>query len=504
MPAERQFHRFPDLPYELRYKIYLLATPPRLVPIIESFPIDERRLERCEADDDWFELKKISYQQFRDELQDGSLQFTLKLHPDLVYFARNWRIHIPLWAQQNRLESYGFTSNTSAYQPWAPTPEVPEISIEWLTRRPELAYELARRSWFYSEAPIPTFLHVCAESREALMRRGYQLAFGTRSHGPRTWFHFERDVLQLPILDTSHISDHTAREIDVPTLLSGCRYEIGQLDPNSLRRVKRLVLSDWRSSPDITQDVMGVISLLPNLSEIFLEEWSAEDLIDWFVTGDAKANSWSAQREIEMVAALSLEARCLLRSEDVDAIAATFWFDSEGRSGPAQGGQHAIPDLNLQPTPAITRSASYRGPAEFAARHLSAIMNRIKALEPRHAAIPRFTYIHTCPESLGQRLLRGRYQFWCDFDRVRADIERGVNVSNYIGLTEEPRFRISIENIKSRCLWLLRYPFIVGTWQSALMELMEKPNELVGWFFDSAVPAPSQRPLNLELFRHRG
>ncbi|EXL72031.1 hypothetical protein FOPG_12386 [Fusarium oxysporum f. sp. conglutinans race 2 54008] len=56
-------------------------------------------------------------------------------------------------------------------------------------------YENRVRVYFYSNAPIPVLLHTCFESRDFLIKMGYQLAFKTKSHGPRTWFNYDRDVL---------------------------------------------------------------------------------------------------------------------------------------------------------------------------------------------------------------------------------------------------------------------------------------------------------------------
>ncbi|KAM5341289.1 hypothetical protein ACJ41O_014320 [Fusarium nematophilum] len=277
MVPERHFQRFPDLPYDIRRQIYVLATPPRVVYIQEGFP------DKVEpSDSDYWDLdeKGLAFEAFERQLESGQLRFNLKLHPDLAYFAHNWRDELPwdtLQHRQTRLEEYGFTSNKTVYEPWADTPETPRIPVGWLTEHPALAFELARQSWLYSKAPIPAFLHVCKESREALTRWGYQLAFGTRSHAPRSWFHFERDILYVPLatFDLPYSAD------DYKSLLSGCWWDIGQLDLASLYRVKRLLLSDGRPPYDISDQLASVITIFPNLTELLLEDWQAEDLLDW-------------------------------------------------------------------------------------------------------------------------------------------------------------------------------------------------------------------------------
>ena len=58
-----------------------------------------------------------------------------------------------------------------------------------------------RTGSFYSKAPIPVMLHVTRESRQVLIDFGYELAFRTRSCGPRTWFNFKIDVLYIGYSD---------------------------------------------------------------------------------------------------------------------------------------------------------------------------------------------------------------------------------------------------------------------------------------------------------------
>jgi hypothetical protein len=58
-----------------------------------------------------------------------------------------------------------------------------------------LRYKKGAIAYFYSNSPIPVLLHTCFESRDLLMKMGYQLTFKTKSHGPRTWFNYDRDVL---------------------------------------------------------------------------------------------------------------------------------------------------------------------------------------------------------------------------------------------------------------------------------------------------------------------
>ena len=68
-----------------------------------------------------------------------------------------------------------------------------------------------------------------------------------------------------------------------------------------------------------------------------------------------------------------------------------------------------------------------------------------------------FLLLIMCLEPPSQRLLRDRYQMWCDYDVVRQKINQGADVPDYEGLTEEPGQRMSIESIKNSGLESLRH-----------------------------------------------
>ncbi|EXA41267.1 hypothetical protein FOVG_09772 [Fusarium oxysporum f. sp. pisi HDV247] len=84
-------------------------------------------------------------------------------------------------------------------------------------------YENRVRVYFYSNAPIPVLLHTCFESRDFLIKMGYQLALKTKSHGPRTWFNYDRDVL---------FKDENT-----------C--DVAQFDPGDAIRVRRLAIGGF-------------------------------------------------------------------------------------------------------------------------------------------------------------------------------------------------------------------------------------------------------------------
>ncbi|KAI1082150.1 hypothetical protein F5B20DRAFT_24104 [Whalleya microplaca] len=247
---------FLSLPPEIRREIYILATPPRIVDIQEE----------AEEDGDEFE-DRFS----RDWPQ-------LRLSPSLTYFAHNWRsrlyeVYRP--PNQMRLDAYGFTSNKPPYRPWTPSSATPEIPIFGLVKNMSLAWELLRDSYLYSNAPIPPLLHTCIESRSVLIGHGYQLAFQTRTNGPRTWFHFGKDILYLEY----------GRQWppDEPGFLCSAASYMGQFEPSDMRKVKRVALA--RATFPYTyqgtiEHVTAVLRLMPAIEEWIAVEWNPYDFID--------------------------------------------------------------------------------------------------------------------------------------------------------------------------------------------------------------------------------
>ncbi|PNP82038.1 hypothetical protein FNYG_04599 [Fusarium nygamai] len=70
------------------------------------------------------------------------------------------------------------------------------------------------KQYFYSNAPVPVLLHTCFESRKFLMKKGYQLAFKSKTQGPRTWFNYDRDVLLEDLVSCNSVhldTDEAAR-----------------------------------------------------------------------------------------------------------------------------------------------------------------------------------------------------------------------------------------------------------------------------------------------------
>ncbi|KAL3465764.1 hypothetical protein BJX64DRAFT_41965 [Aspergillus heterothallicus] len=262
------FHIFYLLPFDIRREIYMLATPPRIVPLQEDSQDKE---------------------EFKHLLRT---KVNLQLNPDLAYFAPYWRQVIkPEPNKQPTLQSFGISTRKGPSQPWEPSASTPEIPLSWLEENPQHAWHLMRDNSLYSTAPIPGLLHSFHESRITLKRWGYQLAFRTRANGPRTWFHFDRDVL--------FVNKYNSRERmyeDVNDFLTSCSWSIlGQFHSQDLKRVRRLalgrsghVLFPWRRYGQSRMDLARAVQLFPHLKELQIVNWETDNLFGWRNFGVSK------------------------------------------------------------------------------------------------------------------------------------------------------------------------------------------------------------------------
>ncbi|KAJ8128087.1 hypothetical protein O1611_g5548 [Lasiodiplodia mahajangana] len=288
--APKSFHLFTSLPFELRWMIYLLATPPRFVYVKEAHEDRDEFIER---------------------LRTEPLQ--VRLHPSIAYFARNWRDHVRTASDRQRqmtLDMFGLTCPPPRHQPWESTSEVPGIPHRIICDDHAIAWEFLRKSALYSAAPIPALLHVSAESRHVLMSAGYELTFQTRSCGPLIWFNFKTDVLFIPYFDEYRPDDRVSY-----SLLSGSmKWDIGQFEPRDLTRVKRLALERAggavisRARDDLPQ-ISSLLHLFGNVEELFLEEGGVKRGVD--LAGSRRPEDieglWShtPPMEVDILAALS-------------------------------------------------------------------------------------------------------------------------------------------------------------------------------------------------------
>ncbi|RSL65171.1 hypothetical protein CEP54_004294 [Fusarium duplospermum] len=257
------FHPFFSLPDDIRDRIYLLATPPRIVRVEESPEVSAS------------EVLAFLYQ----------LQYTGKrpfIHPSLAYFAPYWRPYVlglSGWYLQIEEPHEPIGQSPAQPDPWKPSESCPRLDPVWLAHRPELAWNLCRSSSLYSKAPIPPLLHTCRDSRSRLRRLGYELAFSTRTSKPQTWFNFGRDTLFLRDPEIAHFQRY---KIDVQgryfdDMLLALPYNLAQFMPVDLLSVRRLALPFDRAidlmdpaSPELLVKIMGALRVIPHLTTLFL------------------------------------------------------------------------------------------------------------------------------------------------------------------------------------------------------------------------------------------
>ncbi|KAL4724217.1 hypothetical protein ACLX1H_008830 [Fusarium chlamydosporum] len=83
-----------------------------------------------------------------------------------------------------------------------------------------MAYFTFRKSYFYTpENQVPVLLHTCRESRDALIRHGYELTFRTTTSGPRIWFNYGRDALMFPEYYMSSFMLNCSSRVEEPGFL---------------------------------------------------------------------------------------------------------------------------------------------------------------------------------------------------------------------------------------------------------------------------------------------
>ncbi|KAI0898694.1 hypothetical protein F4806DRAFT_459293 [Annulohypoxylon nitens] len=232
----RSFHLFLRLPIELRRKIYLLATPSRIVHLREDIESRRRFMGR---------RRFIDYK-------------NVELHPSLSYYADEFRRILSDYEKAYSV----FNANEGEMPEWE------EGALNCFLRK----------SRFFSEAPIPVLLHTCSESREMLISAGYRLSFGSRDHDPWTWFHFENNILYLAsdfeVLSSPDDDDEIEWDIYDYLITS-----IVKLDLDNLQRVRKVALYDTPYFPD--QDVKNtwaiyVSRFLPKLDKIYYVVWDPE------------------------------------------------------------------------------------------------------------------------------------------------------------------------------------------------------------------------------------
>ncbi|KAI4863273.1 hypothetical protein F4820DRAFT_378296 [Hypoxylon rubiginosum] len=417
--TEVHFHLFRLLPPELRRKIYILATPPRVVLVQE-----DRCDDGCEHED---ELECYeTFQAFAERCRTTPVHF--KLHPDIAYFAHNWRPRIdlnPSPYSQPTLESYGFTSARKRYQPWPPTEETPEIPAVWLSEHPTEAWAMARDAYLSSSAPIPPFLHVCSESREFLTNYGYELAFGTRTHSGRTWFNFKQDTLYLSCNNSSD-----------EQLLSGGQWDVGLFRPADLLRVKKLALQGGMriipGSPEMNggfTDASGWVApisdllwLLPNVQDLFFVEWGPEMIRDWAKYDYPSQYPSMPLEGINLNAGFENRYVCV-PIDEIDTVATRVPSDAYGYG-------EGIAVSRLRRFKKVgSRSPFFEAEAyrfrELLAKELRKTTDRASGSVSGPRKVPTISLVHVCPLQMTRHIFAMRQQFWVQFLDTKYRLRRG-------------------------------------------------------------------------------
>ncbi|KAF4949995.1 hypothetical protein FSARC_13314 [Fusarium sarcochroum] len=459
MERQETFHRFTHLPYDLRHYIYALATPCRIVRVEEGpVNVKEKGIWHENYYDSYFHY---AFEQFCKQMLEDAPTFNIKLHPDLACFAHNWRHRIPWSAhnhpyQQKRLDAYGFTSSLPFHEPWQASTDVPLIPTDWLIDYPELAFELTRKCCLYGHAEIPVFLHVCIESRQALIRWGYRLFFSTRTAGPRTWFHPGRDSLYIPYQNIVFPRDREYRsrlrdQTPIPTpypcikpgmLLSGCHWDIGQYSVQDLKEVKYLILgtrSRWDEG-ELAGCLENILPLISNLEELLLEDWSLQDFVSWF-------DKIEGSPCVETSTASSVAC---IPAEDIDAIGCFYWTRGDAYNDPPPMSFTGHSNARFNRFKTLSSNSYHEAQANALEAQLLRWSSTSTTAQDQELRIPTIRHVHLCPESCSKLFTTSRHGLWKALQSLDSDYIRQPDFRTKFLTTNDfqPPFNIQWRDIE--------------------------------------------------------
>ncbi|WYZ42047.1 hypothetical protein EsH8_V_000942 [Colletotrichum jinshuiense] len=422
------FSLFRSLPPEIRQEIYLLATPPRVVSLNEQ--------------------TKISYKEFRNQLRTQTLR--PEIHPDIEFFRVNWAAIIQTRVQNlanpprlfstpghsfrpETLEFFGIVEGGHLQQPpRTPSKIGPGRSCHWMMDVPDIAWEFAREGYLYSQAPIPPLLHTCSDSRASLMRRGYELAFSTRSAGPRTWFNFHRDTLYLQY--------SLSYRLATSSLLSPCPWDVGQFAPADLQRIRSLALERTTDSEEtswldpyplnIEVEFSSILRLLGNVEELLLAEWTVDD-----IELSTMTKKTTPERELVDMAYTSGDF-IVVQAEIADAALCLFgpenWRYGVIWSGP--GGRHFKEFIEAGGSSEEYPEHQRRIQREWLKKQRDELIARDGVGNCKAWKIPNTTTVHVLPRALSEFLQKERestVKELSDLKTMWASLKRSTHGSQH-------------------------------------------------------------------------
>lgn len=258
-------------------------------------------------------------------------------------------------------------------------------------------------------------------------------------------------------------------------MLSGCSWEVGQFDPNDLRRIKQLVMGRRRSAiADFVASIGSLFPLLPNLRQVFFEEWDQEELDNWFGSTDEKTRNVHSTRQIW---------KCV-PPEEIDA--AIVVYSSYETSLPFHTDISAA-SLGSFLSDIDKKSRSYSYFEDLAKQFEDILSERRQDHRRRSDAdwnIPKVAFVHVCSESIAQRFVQGRLAFWHYYRELKEAYARDKSFTPLMvdGPVLPSPFRVDWISNPHLCWFAEHVEYILGGSDNYPLPLGHTEAELPGWY----------------------